>query len=55
MTPFVGINVFFASYRFDKAIGEVCRAVASYFDVMVGVLAITYLPVLSTALLRLHR
>jgi C4-dicarboxylate transporter DctM subunit len=51
LTPLVGINVFFASYRFGKSIGEVCRAVASYFVVMAaGVLAITYLPGLSTAL-----
>jgi len=56
LTPLVGINVFFASYRFGKTIGEVCRAVASYFAVMaIGVLAITYLPQLSTALVALRR
>jgi C4-dicarboxylate transporter, DctM subunit len=55
LTPLVGINVFFASYRFGKSIGEVCTAVASYFVVMaVGVLVITYLPALSTALVRPH-
>lgn len=51
LTPPVGMNLFFASYRFGKPIGEVFRAVAPPFALLgVGVLAITYIPSLATAL-----
>jgi tripartite ATP-independent transporter DctM subunit len=49
LTPPVGMNLFFASYRFGKPVAEVCRAVVPYFLVMaIGVIAITYLPALTT-------
>lgn len=49
LTPPVGMNLFFASYRFGKPIGEVTRAVLPALAALaVGVLAITYLPWLST-------
>lgn len=49
LTPPVGMNLFFASYRFDKAIGEVFRAILPLFAALIlGVLAITYIPWLST-------
>lgn len=51
LTPPVGMNLFFASYRFGKPIGEVFRAVAPLFLVLcAGVLAVTYIPWLSTEL-----
>jgi tripartite ATP-independent transporter DctM subunit len=52
LTPPVGMNLFFASYRFGKSLTEVFRAVAPLLIVLGGgVLAITYVPWLSTALL----
>jgi tripartite ATP-independent transporter DctM subunit len=49
LTPPVGMNLFFASYRFGRPITEVFAAVAPLFLVLAaGVLAITYLPWLST-------
>jgi C4-dicarboxylate transporter DctM subunit len=54
LTPLVGLNLFFASYRFDKPIAEIFRAVFPLFLALAaGVLLITYLPVLSLALPRL--
>lgn len=51
LTPLVGLNLFFASYRFDKPIGEIFRAVFPLFLALAaGVLLITYLPVLSLTL-----
>ena len=51
LTPPVGMNLFFASYRFDKPIADVFRAILLLFlTLAVGVLAITYIPWLSTAL-----
>jgi tripartite ATP-independent transporter DctM subunit len=51
LTPPVGMNLFFASYRFGKPIGEVFRAVAPLFLALAaGLLAVTYLPWLSTFL-----
>jgi len=51
LTPPVGMNLFFASYRFNKPIAEVFRAVLPLF-VAVGaaLLAVTYIPWLSTAI-----
>jgi TRAP-type C4-dicarboxylate transport system permease large subunit len=49
LTPLVGLNLFFASYRFGKPVIEVFRAVLPLFVALgAGVLAITYLPWLST-------
>ena len=51
LTPPVGMNLFFASYRFGKPVAEVFRAVAPLFIALAaGLLAITYLPWLSTLL-----
>jgi tripartite ATP-independent transporter DctM subunit len=56
LTPPVGLNLFFSSYRFHRPIMEVCRSVAPLFLALcAGVLAITYLPWLSTALLGFTR
>jgi len=52
LTPLVGMNIFFASYRFGKPVLAVCRAVLPFLLVLlVGVLIITYVPWL-TAVLR---
>jgi len=54
LTPPIGINLFFASYRFDRPMTEVCRSVAPLFLALCGgVLAITFLPWLSTGLLKM--
>jgi tripartite ATP-independent transporter DctM subunit len=51
LTPPVGMNLFFASYRFGRPITEVFLAVAPLFAVLAGgVLLITYVPWLSTFL-----
>jgi C4-dicarboxylate transporter, DctM subunit len=51
LTPPVGLNLLMSSYRFRKPVGEVLRAVLPVVVVMsVGVLLITYLPVLTTFL-----
>jgi tripartite ATP-independent transporter DctM subunit len=51
LTPLVGMNVFFASYRFGKPVLEVCRAVLPFLAVLlVGVLLVTYIPWLTSAL-----
>ncbi len=51
LTPPVGMNLFLAAYRFGKPMGEVIRATLPLlFWLLVGVLLITYVPSLSTAL-----
>ncbi|MEW8041684.1 MAG: TRAP transporter large permease subunit [Candidatus Thiodiazotropha endolucinida] len=51
-TPPVGMNLFIASYRFDKPIAEIYRATLPWFALLFGaVLIITYWPTLSLALL----
>jgi tripartite ATP-independent transporter DctM subunit len=56
LTPLVGINLFYASARFDKPVLQVCRDVLPLLPILVAsVLAITYLPWLSTALPALLR
>jgi tripartite ATP-independent transporter DctM subunit len=51
-TPPVGMNLFIASYRFDKPITEIYRATLPWFLLLFGaVLVITYWPTLSLALL----
>jgi tripartite ATP-independent transporter DctM subunit len=56
LTPLVGLNLFFASYRFGKPVVEIFRAVLPlFFALGAGVLAITYVPWLSTGLLGLAR
>ena len=54
LTPPVGINLFLASYRFEKPFMEICRYVAPFLLVrLVVVLLVTYLPWLSTWLVKL--
>ncbi|MCL2264475.1 MAG: TRAP transporter large permease subunit [Treponema sp.] len=54
LTPPVGINLFLASYRFGKPFVEICRYVAPFLLVrIVVVLLVTYLPWLSTGLVKL--
>jgi tripartite ATP-independent transporter DctM subunit len=49
LTPLVGINLFYASARFNKPVLEVARDVLPLLPILIaGVLAITYLPALST-------
>lgn len=53
LVPPVGENLFVASYRFDKPIGELARAVLPMIGILLaGVLAITYIPGLSLWLVR---
>lgn len=53
LTPPVGMNLFLASYRFNKPLTEVARAVVPMLVVLlVGVLLITYVPPLTTVLPR---
>jgi len=52
LTPPVGMNLFLSSYRFRKPLMEVVAATMPMLAIRaIGVLAITYLPWLSTALL----
>jgi C4-dicarboxylate transporter DctM subunit len=54
LTPPVGMNLFFASYRFNRPVMEVFRAVAPlFFALAIGLLIITYVPWLSTGLVSL--
>ena len=49
-----GMNLFLASYRFNKPLPEVYRSVVPMLLVLLaGVLLITYVPILTTALPRL--
>jgi tripartite ATP-independent transporter DctM subunit len=52
LTPPVGVNLFLASYRFEKPMTEVVRAVLPpLFILALGVLVITYVPWLTTVFL----
>ncbi|MEZ5445564.1 MAG: TRAP transporter large permease subunit [Gammaproteobacteria bacterium] len=56
LTPPVGINLFYASARFNRPLLEVCHAVLPLIAALgASVLFITYVPFLSTALLRFLR
>jgi tripartite ATP-independent transporter DctM subunit len=51
VTPPVGMNLFIASYRFERPVIEVYRATVPFFLILLGtVLVITYWPALSLAL-----
>lgn len=51
LTPPVGLNLFIASYRFDKPILEVCRATLPFLLILLlSVIAITFWPQLSLLL-----
>ena len=53
LTPPVGMNLFFAAYRFGKPLPEVFRAVLAPACVLAaGVLLITFLPWLTTAMIK---
>jgi tripartite ATP-independent transporter DctM subunit len=53
LTPPVGLNLLMSSYRFRKPVPEVLRAVFPVVVVLaIGVLLITYIPALTTALPR---
>lgn len=54
LTPPVGLNLLMSSYRFKKPVPEVLRSVLPVVAVMaLGVLLITYIPALTSALPRL--
>ncbi|GBU27526.1 C4-dicarboxylate ABC transporter permease [Treponema sp. R8-4-B8] len=54
LTPPVGMNLFLASYRFDKPFMQICSYVSPFLLVrLVVVLLVTYLPWLSTWLVKL--
>jgi TRAP-type C4-dicarboxylate transport system permease large subunit len=51
ITPPVGMNLFIASYRFDRPVIDVYRATVPFFLILLGtVLVITYWPALSLTL-----
>lgn len=52
LTPPVGMNLFLAASRFDRSLGEAYRSVLPFLLILfLGVLVITYVPVLTTILL----
>jgi C4-dicarboxylate transporter DctM subunit len=52
-TPPIGMNLFIASYRFEKPVMELCRATLPFFVILlVAVLVITYWPGLSLFFMR---
>ena len=54
LTPPVGLNLFLSSYRFKKPLLEVARACLPMLAILgIGVVLITYIPWLTTGLLRL--
>jgi C4-dicarboxylate transporter DctM subunit len=53
ITPPVGMNLFIASYRFERPVIEVYRATVPFFFILLGVvLVVTYWPALSLFLVR---
>ena len=53
LTPPVGMNLFLAAYRFKRPLGEVVASIVPFYIILLaGVLAITYIPALTTALIR---
>jgi len=53
-TPPVGLNLFLASYRFEKPIAELCYATLPFLGLLfITLLIITYFPWLSTVLIHL--
>lgn len=56
LMPPAGLNLLISSYRFNKPMPEVCRAILPILGIQaVGVLLITYIPFLSTWLPNLFR
>ncbi|MDR3167279.1 MAG: TRAP transporter large permease subunit [Treponema sp.] len=55
LTPPVGMNLFLASYRFQKPFVEISQYVIPFLLIQLGVVFIvTYVPILSTYLIRLY-
>jgi tripartite ATP-independent transporter DctM subunit len=51
LTPPVGMNLFLSSLRFNRSVGEVARAtVPMMLVLLIGVLLITYVPIVTTLL-----
>ena len=51
LTPPVGLNLFLASYRFNKPFTEICRFVLPFLIIQLAVVfLVTYIPILSTFL-----
>jgi len=49
LTPPFGMNLFLASYRFEKPFTQICRSVLPFLNVhFIVILLVTYLPFLST-------
>ena len=56
LTPPVGMNLFMASYRFNKPFMQICRYVLPFLAIrLVVVLLVTYIPWLSTFLVELFK
>jgi TRAP-type C4-dicarboxylate transport system permease large subunit len=56
LTPPVGMNLFLASYRFRRPFPEISRQAAPFLLIQLAVVFIvTYVPFLSTALIRWYR
>ena len=54
LTPPVGLNLFLASYRFDRPLLDVYRASVPFLIILgIGVLLITYVPWLTLGLLEM--
>ncbi len=54
LTPPVGLNLYLAAYRFNEPLGKIYRDVFPFLLLqLVTVLLITYIPILSTGLLKL--
>jgi tripartite ATP-independent transporter DctM subunit len=54
LTPTVGMNLFMASYRFNRPLGLITRCTLPFVAVLiVDVLLITYLPAMTTGLLKI--
>jgi TRAP-type C4-dicarboxylate transport system permease large subunit len=52
LMPPVGMNLFMSAYRFERPFGQVVRSVLPFLLLLLaGVLVITYVPELTTALL----
>jgi tripartite ATP-independent transporter DctM subunit len=55
LTPPVGLNLFLASYRFEKPFTTICRRVFPFLLIqLIVVLLVTYVPALSMALTALY-
>lgn len=53
LTPPVGLNLYLASYRFKEPMSRICRDVIPFLIIqIIAVLLITYIPFLSTALIK---